>query len=207
MPRLLRAALLSAACALALAPGAAEGQTRAVVLVVDPGSSSVDGDRLTEELAGRLDRTVLRLTDPGARDAGGRLTLAFSAPDRWVLSFEVAGEIEWASEVLPPGDDLEARLATVVARLVAEAEAVPTPTFIDPWRVNGDLTLPPGAEIVDPFRPADALDVPSPPISYVWSEIIDPFAADDAPGFAPRGGAWGTVWSEVLDPWAEGSGR
>jgi hypothetical protein len=185
-------------CTLLVAPLAEAQNERAVVLVVDAGSSRLSQDQLTRALQAALRRRVLRMTDEDAQQAEGRLTIAFSPPNRWVLRYEALGQVAWLSDRIVRGS-LRDRLTELSQHLVSRVEstgggsAAATAERRRAW--NDDLIVALANEIVDPF----AGDAPRPqprPISVLWSEVIDPF------GDQPPRARVSEVWSEVLDPWA-----
>jgi hypothetical protein len=212
-------AVIACAALFGLAPRAA-AQERLILLVVDPGSARVNLDALNRAIEGALARPVVRMSDERAQEAQGRLTIAFSNPNRWVLRYESEGQVAWVTDrILRPGE-LRARLSTLSRQLVDSVEGdapppqpqaqaqtqtqaqsqtqVATPT--NPRRPGSrrdwtdDIILALQDEIVDPFA-----SVPRPrqrPVSVLWSEVIDPF--DDMPPRAQNR----AVWSEVLDPWS-----
>lgn len=200
-------AALSGGCLLlATAPASAQDD-QLIVVVVDPGPTRLNPTALGRAIADATSREVVRMTDERAPSAGGRLTIAFSAPDRWVLRYEARGQVAWVSDRIQRPGTLRARLAELSQNVVARVEGGVSPAARDadrgtPPRAparrsswNDDVILALQDEIVDPFA-----DSPRPrrrePISILWSEVVDPFA--DRP---PRADIRHVV-SEVLDPWA-----
>ncbi|MCZ7679892.1 MAG: hypothetical protein M5U28_14490 [Sandaracinaceae bacterium] len=177
---------------LALASAAeAQGGEQVVVLVVDSGTMRVNVDSLGRAISGALSRPVVRMTDDRAQTATGRLTIAFSNPNRWVLRYEANGQVAWVSDRITRPGELRGRLAELSQSLVTRVETAERRSST--W--GEDVILALQNEIVDPF--ADSPEPPrSRPVTVLWSEVVDPFR--DQP---PRAQV-GEVWSEVLDPWA-----
>jgi hypothetical protein len=190
-----------------VAPRVHAQQERVIVLVLDSGSARVNTDSIGRAIETTVGRPVVRMTDDRAPSATGRLTIAFSTPNRWVLRYEAEGQVAWVSDRITRPGELRNRLAALSGDLVARIEgtgeaepqqnnprrAVPRRTTDREWTENVILAL--QDEIVDPFE----RDGPSPrarPVSVLWSEVIDPFR--ELPARAPVS----EVWSEVLDPWA-----
>ncbi len=181
-----------------LLPPLAEAQPqpqRAVVLVVDAGSSRLNTDQLSRTLRDVLQRPMLRLTDEDAQRAEGRLTIAFSNPNRWVLRYEARGQVAWLSDRIVRGS-IRGRLAELAEHLVSRVEATAAPRAAPRRRGwDDELVTALANEIVDPFE-NEGPRTPSRPISVLWSEVIDPF------GDPPSRARVSEVRSEVLDPWA-----
>ncbi len=177
--------------ALGIAPSAsAQDSQRVVVLVVDAGNMRVNVTSLGRAIASALRRPVVRMTDERAQGAAGRLTIAFSDPNRWVLRYEANGQVAWTSDrILRPGE-LRGRLAELSQDLITRVETRARPSS---W--GEDVILALQDEIVDPFGDAPE-GARSRPVTVLWSEVVDPFS--DRP---PRAQV-SEVWSEVLDPWA-----
>lgn len=175
--------------ALASAAEAQRGE-QVVVLVIDAGTMRVNVDSLGRAISGAISRPVVRMTDERAQTAGGRLTIAFSTPNRWVLRYEANGQVAWVSDRITRPGELRGRLAELSQSLVARVE---TAERRSSW--GEDVILALQNEIVDPFGDSPA-PARSRPVSVLWSEVVDPFR--DQP---PRAQV-GEVWSEVLDPWA-----
>lgn len=174
-------------------PAAAQGGERVVVLIVDPGSMRLNVDSLGRAIEGALERPVVRMTDERAQTAGGRLSIAFSNPNRWVLRYEAEGQVAWVTDRITHPGTLRARLVELSRDLVSHVETTGTVERRRAWTEDVILAL--QNEIVDPFA-----NEPAPPrarpVSVLWSEVVDPFQND-----APRAQVQ-EVWSEVLDPWA-----
>lgn len=182
---------LSVLAWLALA-GVAEAQANepVVVLVVDAGTMRVNVDSLSRAISSAIARPVVRMTDERAPSATGRLTIAFSTPNRWVLRYEANGQVAWVSDRITRPGALRGRLAELSHDLVSRVE---TTGRRSDW--NEDVILALQNEIVDPF--AGAPEPPrSRPVTVLWSEVIDPFRE------APPRARVSEVYSEVLDPWA-----
>lgn len=178
----------------ALPASSAHAQARGLlVLVVDPGPTRVNVESLGRAIETATTRTVVRLTDDRAPGAAGRLTIAFSNPDRWVLRYEANGQVGWVSDRIARPNTLRDRLAELSRDLVGRVEGGSEARRRQAW--DDDVILALQNEIVDPFED----DPPHPrarPVTLLWSEVVDPFTDR-----APRAEA-GEVWSEVLDPWA-----
>lgn len=190
----MRALLLVSALALAtVAPATAQAQdeARLLVVVVDPGPVSLNQSRLHQAIRAATTRTVIRMTDERAPNADGRLTIAYSRPDRWVLRYEAHGQVAWTSDRIRSSRALRGRLAELSQSVVQRVDAS-TPVSRDTW--NDDLILALQNEILDPFQ--DLPESTYQPVTVLWSEVVDPFV--DGPSRAEPG----RVWSEVLDPWA-----
>lgn len=191
-----RAISLAGALLLAASSAAAQGAAeRAVVLVVDAGAARINVDQLGRAIQTAIERPVVRMTDERAQQAEGRLTIAFSNPNRWVLRYESRGQVAWVSDRIARPGDLRDRLASLTQDLVARVDRGSSAA---PRHERGswseDVILALQNEIVDPFE-NDPPRVRARPISVLWSEVVDPFR--DAPRVRV-----GEVWSEVLDPWA-----
>lgn len=171
-----------------------------VLLVIDAGSMAVNASSVGRAIAGAIDRPVVRMTDERARSASGRLTIAFSDPDRWVLHYESRGRADWTTERIEPSA-IRVRLAELSADLVSRVEASaapagPTPESTptpEPSPMQSITVL--RSEIIDPFEGEPR---PRLAVSLVWSEVVDPFGSE--PRRAVR-----TLRSEVLDPWSASS--
>lgn len=179
-----------------LAPPAAQAQRRAegrlLVVVVDPGPVSLNQRRLHQAIHTATERTVIRMTDERAPQADGRLTIAYSRPDRWVLRYEAHGQVAWTSDRIRSSRELRDRLAELSQNVVQRVDGSAAAADRDAW--NNDLILALQNEILDPF--ADLPEMTHRPITVLWSEVVDPFT--ESPARADSG----RVWSEVLDPWS-----
>lgn len=168
----------------------ASAQTPVMVVVVDPGETQINQRALFRAIGGSVDRTVVRMTDERAPSATGRLTIAHSRPDRWVLRYEAHGQVAWVSDRIRQPARIRTRLAELSAQVLARVEGEPRERA--DW---DDVIIALQDEIVDPF----ADDPPRPrerrPVTVLWSEVVDPFADGSSRGSRQ-------VWSEVLDPWA-----
>jgi hypothetical protein len=179
----------------ALAPIAHAQPARAVlVLVVDPGPTRVDVGSIGRAIEAATTRTVVRLTDDRAPGAAGRLTIAFSTPDRWVLRYEANGQVGWVSDRIARPAALRDRLAELSRELVGRVDGGAAARRRQAW--DEDVILALQNEIVDPFENDPPRSGRARPVSVLWSEVVDPFT-DRAPRAEAR-----EVWSEVLDPWA-----
>lgn len=178
---------------LSIASSAAAQHDGVLVLVVDPGSARINIESLGHAIEGALSRPVVRMTDDRAQRATGRLSIAFSSPNRWVLRYEAEGQVAWVSDRITHPGSLRARLVELSRSLVSQVETSDQAERHHAW--SEDVILALQDEILDPF--ADAPPAPRPrPISVLWSEVVDPFH-DDPPRAQVH-----EVWSEVLDPWA-----
>lgn len=166
-----------------------------VALVVDSGVVRINRPALTRAISESLQRPVVSLADRRARESRGRLSIAFEAPDRWVLRYEERDRSAWVSERIRPGQ-LRARLAELSATVLEQAMNEPSPPTRrrgwESWERAFRRAM--HAEIIDPFQ-----DNPPQPIRrrrrhrrYRFTEVIDPFDATHILDGA---------FSEVVDPW------
>ena len=188
--------------AIALGSARAEAQDALLVLIVDPGPTRLNQGRLTQAIGQATHREVIRMADPRAPSAGGRLTIAFSRPNRWVLRYESRGQVAWVTDrVVRPGhlrDRLTQLSVSVVSVIDGMVERQPQPAALSSrW---DDVILALQNEIVDPFED-DPPRAPRPATAMLWSEVVNPFS-----GRGSRASS-GELWSEVLDPWAADAGR
>jgi hypothetical protein len=209
-----RALMFAVFCGgLSLLAGPASAQERMVVLVIDPGQARVNLDALSRAIEGALERqTVVRMSDERAPQAEGRLTIAFSNPNRWVLRYEADGNVAWVTDRIQRPGELRSRLASLSRALVASIEEgaePPQPQDVSQPRQpqqpqaprrgrrawTEDIILALQDEIVDPFAELPARSR-SRPVSVLWSEVVDPFEDEPTRAHARE------VWSEVLDPWS-----
>ena len=172
------------------AAATASAQESVLVVVVDPGETQINQRALFRAIGQSVDRTVVRMTDQRAPSASGRLTIAHSRPDRWVLRYEAHGQVAWVSDRIRQPGRIRPRLAELSAQVLARVDGEPGRRA--DW---DDVIIALQDEIVDPF----ADDPPAPrerrPVTVLWSEVVDPFS--DGSSHRSR-----QVWSEVLDPWA-----
>ena len=178
---------------LVLAPSPSMAQSDLLVLVLDPGETRLDQVRLQSAIERSTGRSVIRLTDARAPAARGRLTIAFSRPDRWVLRYEAGGQVAWVSDRITRPGELRERLATLSHDVVNVVDDQDRPAErSSSW--EDDVIHALQDEIIDPFSG----DPPRQrrPVTVLWSEVVDPFT-----NRGPRAHV-GEVWSEVLDPWA-----
>ncbi len=184
-------------------PDLARAQDDLLVLIVDPGPTRLNQARLTNAIHRATQREIIRMTDERAPMASGRLTIAFSRPNRWVLRYESGGQVAWVADRVDRPGELRERLAQLSSSVVAVIDGMPEPRPAHPAQAPeprpndrraawDDVILALQDEIVDPF----ANDAPrrGRPVTVLWSEVVDPFA--------DRGRSIHEVWSEVLDPWA-----
>lgn len=184
-------ALVISLALLALA-SPASAQDSLLVVVIDPGETQIDQRATRRAIGQALSRTAIRMSDERAQSAGGRLTIAFSRPDRWVLRYEAGGQVAWVSDRVRNPRALRRRLAELSRDLVARVEHADEAPRED-W---GDVILALRDEIVDPFEDDPPRRERSRPVTVLWSEVVDPFAEGSNGSRGPQ------VWTEVLDPWA-----
>lgn len=158
-----------------------------LAFVYDGGGAHVSGDRLRRSLAANLHRPMLRLTDEGVESAVGRLTIAFSPPDRWVIDF-VRGDAHTTRTIVLRTSTV-GRLTRVAMTIVADLEP-PASTARTPSAERGEWIALIGDEILDPFQAA-------PPRSRrslaLVQELVDPF--NSTPGGH-------RAYDDVIDPWS-----
>jgi hypothetical protein len=160
-----------------------------LVFVYDGGGARVSGERVRRALVAGLHRTVLRLTDDGAAAASGRLTIAFSPPDRWVIDFARADVHTTRTIVLR--SSTVASLTRVALAIVADAEPAAPPPRTASGPRRGEWIALIGDEILDPFG--------GQPVATrrrslaMLQELVDPFGG---PAAAHRG------YDDVIDPWS-----
>lgn len=182
-------------------PAEAQSGDDLMVVIVDPGPVRLNQTSLLRAIGAEVERTIVRMTDERAPEAAGRLTIAFSRPDRWVLRYESGGQVAWVSDNIRRPGELRARLASLSRDVVGRVDgarpgaARPTPPRArGTW--NDDVILALQNEILDPFEDEPRHRSARRPITVLWSEVVDPF--NDR---SPRATV-GEVWSEVLDPWS-----
>ena len=163
-----------------------------MVVTVDPGPTRVNQRRLLEAVERTTEREVIRLTDERAPEASGRLTIAFSPPDRWVLRYEAHGQVGWTSDRIRDPRAIRDRLAELSRSVVQHVETSEPVRRRRAW--DDDLIVALQNELVDPFANEPRREYR--PIPILWSEVVDPFA-ERPPRADTR-----HVWSEVLDPWS-----
>ena len=192
--------------ALLLAPRVGAAQEDVVVLIVDPGETRMSQARLQAAIAEATQRSIIRMTDDRAPGAHGRLTIAFSRPNRWVLRYEARGQVAWVSDRIAGPSRVRQRLAELSRGLVTMVDGQPAPrpspsapraapASAEPHARWDDVILALQDEIIDPFE-----GEPPPrerPVTVLWSEVVDPFTDHRA-----TRASVGEVWSEVMDPWA-----
>lgn len=186
---LLLVSLTSSVSAQAAPAPAAPTRPTSLVFVYDGGGAHVSGERVRRALAVGLHRPVLRLTDEGADAVVGRLTVAFSPPDRWVVDF-VRGDVHTTRTVVLRSSTV-ASLTRVAMAIVADAEppVAAVRTAAGPRRAEWIALI--GDEILDPFA---GQPVASRRRSVaLLQELVDPFGG---PSSAHRG------YDDVIDPWS-----
>lgn len=161
-----------------------------IILVVDGASGRLSVTRLRRTLEAVLARPVVRPADERAATAGATLTIAFSAPHRWVVRFDEGGAHPTRSmDVRGPALEMLVGLAVdAVGEARTSGAAEPTP--VAPPSSASAAIARMGSEILDPF-----VGVPVSRVTIaVLGELIDPFSHS--------GGALRVIGSpEVLDPW------
>jgi hypothetical protein len=190
-------ALASALVSIAAVAGAhttACAQTAAsppsLAFVYDGSGAHVSGDRLRRSLSANLHRPLLRLTDPGADAAVGRLTVAFSPPDRWVIDY-VRGDAHTTRTIVLRNSTV-ARLTRVAMTIMADLE--PAPASIvrpSPTSQRSEWIALIGDEILDPFV-GQPITRTRRSLALV-QELVDPFVA------TPAGRR---SYDDVIDPWS-----
>ncbi len=160
-----------------------------LVFVYDGGGARVSGDRVRRALSAGLHRAVLRLTDEGANTATGRLTVAFSPPDRWVIDF-VRGEVHTTRRVVLRSSTV-ASLSRVAMAIVSDAEPTPIPPGATPVAHRGEWIALIGDEILDPFAGQPAM--PRRRQLAMLQELVDPFSGSPATRRS---------YDDVIDPWS-----
>jgi hypothetical protein len=165
-------------------------QPASLVFVYDGGGARVSGDRVRRALAALLARPVLRLTDEGAATAVGRLTIAYSPPDHWVIDF-VRGDVHTTRTISLRTSTVSA-LARVAATVVNDVDPAAAPVRAAPAAQRSEWIALIGDEILDPFvgqpttRRRHALGV--------RGELVDPFGHG-------AGSSW-RGYDDVIDPWS-----
>jgi len=161
-----------------------------LAFVYDGSGAHISGDRVRRALAASLQRPVLRLTDPGAETAPGRLTIAFDAPDHWVIDF-VHGDVHTTRTIVLRTSSV-ARLARIATAIVAETEPGPSPSRpVTPSARRGEWIALIGDEILDPF--AGMPTTRSRRSLALVQELVDPFSG------SPTGRR---RYDDVIDPWS-----
>ncbi len=180
---------IAGATSSALAQASAPTPAPSLVFVYDGGGAHVSGDRLRRALAAGLHRPVLRLTDEQTDASGGRLTIVYSPPDRWVIDF-VRGDAHTTRTVLLRSSTV-ARLTRVAINIITDTEPVPAPTRTGPAPGRGEWIALIGDEILDPF--AGQTPTRSRRSIALVQELVDPF-----------GGALSArhTYDDVIDPWS-----
>lgn len=188
---------LTLAVALGLCAWASTASTRvaaqaepSIVFVFDGSGARISGERVRRAMATGLQRSVIRITDDAASGAPATLTLAFEAPDRWLLDI-VRGETHVVRHVRLRTPTVGS-LARVAIALVRDTEPAPVRARTATLRREDDWVATIGDEIIDPFGAM-------PPVHRaraVLDELVDPFS----------GGATTIASSRrrdgVIDPWA-----
>lgn len=197
---------------LGLAPSLASAQDEVLVLIVDAGPTRINLTALSTSISRSVGREVVRMTDDRAPTARGRLTIAFSPPNRWVLRYEAGGQVAWVSDRITRPGRLRNRLAELssnVVRIVdgdrAQArrrERRASRRAAGAGRTTGTTTSWDDEviqalqdEIIDPFADTPRRERRD-PVTVLWSEVVDPFATGGSRTQV------GEVWTEVLDPWS-----
>jgi hypothetical protein len=181
--RLMR--LLAVLSFLSLSQAAASAQDASpIVVTIDPGSARVSEVAVMREIAEATGRVIVAPSDPGAREAGERLSITREMPGRWSVRY-VAPEANATRVVL-------ARNVREVPHMLA--------------RACRDLLFPPAeapieVDLVDPFGGIWSWD---PVAEAIRAELLEPFARPThalyvsvVDPFAPAG-----LWVDLDDPWA-----
>jgi len=185
-----RIALASLLVLLASSMSSAQAPRPSLVFVYDGGGAHISGDRLRRALAASLQRPVLRLTDEGADGAAGRITIAFSPPDRWVIDF-VRGDAHTTRTIALRSSSV-ARLARVATTIVADMEPT-TPAPAHGSSANrGEWIALISDEILDPFTSQPVVGRSRRSLALV-QELVDPFGV-----VAARR----RTYDDVIDPWS-----
>lgn len=176
-----------------------------LILSVEGATARLSVMRLRRALSAVLGRPMLRMTDGGANEAAGTLSLAFVAPRSWVIRLDAgATHTSRTIEVRGPAletlvgvavdlirslpDDAAPPVATSVPASSVPASSVPPRSLVvEPW---ADPRVVISSEILDPFA---GMPVTRVSIAAV-SELLDPFAAVGSSVRVARS-------PEVLDPW------
>ena len=121
----------------------------------------------------------------------GRITIAFSPPDRWVIDF-VRGDAHTARTIVLRSSTV-ARLARVATTIVADTEpTTPAPARGSASSNRGEWIALIGDEILDPFAGQPILPRSRRSLALV-QELVDPFG----PGVGRHRG-----YDDVIDPWS-----
>jgi hypothetical protein len=162
-----------------------------LVFVYDGGGAHVSGERIRRAIATGLQRPLLRLTDDGASAAVGRLTVAHSPPDRWVVDL-VRGE-QHTTRAVQLRSSTVSSIARIAIALVTESDPAATVTSArarTPRRSEWISLI--GDEILDPF--AGQPIVARRHRMGMTDELVDPFAAGAA--------HMRRTYDDVIDPWS-----
>lgn len=182
--------LASLSSTTALAQAAPPGTP--IVFVFDGTGARVSGERVRRALTASLHRPVVRMGDAAAGETPAHLTIAFSAPDRWIVEY-ARGETHTTRTVILRSPTV-ARLARVVATIVVDTDP-PTPSRAGPVAQRGDWIALVGDEILDPFTTR-------PPVTRArgrrttyspGAELVDPFGNPTS--------TWHS-YDDVIDPWS-----
>ena len=161
-----------------------------LAFVYDGGGAHVSGDRLRRSLAANLHRPLLRLTDAGADSAVGRLTIAFSPPDRWVIDY-VRGDAHTTRTIVLRNSTV-GRLTRVAMTIIADLEPAPASAVrASPTAQRSEWIALIGDEILDPFV-GQPVTRTRRSLALV-QELVDPFVA------SPAGRR---SYDDVIDPWS-----
>jgi hypothetical protein len=192
---------------------ASEPDTAPIVLSVDGAAARLSVTRLRRALSAVLGRPVLRITEEGAGDATGALSMAFVAPRSWIVRLD-AGTTHVSRTIEVRGPALETLVGVAVDLIRSSAHdghapstAVPATgegatardeprdagrghrsVVAEPWGADAPIVI--ATEILDPFA---GMPITRIAIAAV-GELLDPFAAV---GSAVRVASS----PEVLDPW------
>ena len=183
---MLRALILVAVCSMGVWPGRAAAQDPAVVITIEAGGVRLNEARLIRSLERATHRRLIRVTDEAARQAAGRLSLAHSRPDRWVIRYESGGQVGWVADRIRGSRGLRTRLVALAENVVAHVEAAhAAPVASATSRRSGarwdvDVIRLLREELLDPFEglPPAPGSRDSDPIAILWTEVLDPFAGE-----------------------------
>jgi hypothetical protein len=194
MTRIALAFVLMSIAAVSVSTASAQATAPAsppsLAFVYDGSGAHVSGDRLRRSLSANLHRPLLRLSDPGADAAVGRLTIAFSPPDRWVIDY-VRGDAHTTRTIVLRNSTV-ARLTRVAMTIMADLEPAPVSAIrASPTAQRSEWIALIGDEILDPFV-GQPITRTRRSLALV-QELVDPFVA------APAGRR---SYDDVIDPWS-----
>jgi hypothetical protein len=181
---------LALGAVMVLAAGHAAAQTApSIVFVYDGNGARISGERVRRAVATGLHESVIRITDEAASSARATLTLAFEAPDRWLLDI-ARGDAHVVRHVRLRTPTVGS-LARIAISLIRDTEVAPVRPHTVALRRDDDWIATIGDEILDPFGAI-------PPVRRtrgVVDELVDPFPTGAT---TIASGRWG---DGVIDPW------